>query len=67
MRKFFVKLIGLHIFWSPPGDISLLGCWCCLARGGYLYIGLTLWELLYVMITEWRADRHLVGSRHGGV
>ena len=34
--------------------------WVCIA-GPYLYVHESLAKLLYMMVTEWREDQHLVG------
>lgn len=45
---------------SPPGELSLTGCWTCYADG-YLYIANTRRALVRQVWTEWGDDRHLVG------
>lgn len=49
-----------NIWKQKAGVISKGPCWCAYF-GGYLYIEDTLLKLLWVMLTEWKHDRHLVG------
>ena len=58
-----MKSISLYLprfFRSKPGEISEGMSWCC-SHGGYLYIGTSLWNLIWIFITEFRDDKHLVG------
>jgi hypothetical protein len=50
----------LRARWSPPGELSLDGCWTAYATG-YLYIADTRWALVRQVWTEWEHDRHLAG------
>jgi hypothetical protein len=47
-------------WWSPPGETSEDGQWFW-SRNGWLYNADTLIVLLWVVLTEWEHDRHLVG------
>ena len=49
-----------RFFRSKPGEISEGRCWCC-SHGGYLYIGTSLLNLIWIFITEFQNDKHLVG------
>jgi hypothetical protein len=50
----------MRIFKEKAGVISEGRCWICVSNG-YLYIEDTLLKLLWVLITEWKHDKHLVG------
>lgn len=49
-----------RFFRSERGEISPERVWCCLHEE-YLYIGSSLWNLLWIFATQFRDDRHLVG------
>ena len=49
---------NVTVQYSMPGEISEAGCWVCV-HTGYLYIGNTLEDLLVVIATEWKCDKHL--------
>lgn len=51
----------LKIFKEVAGKISDKPCWCCIAEGCYLYTHDYLIGLLWIIVTEWRSDKHLVG------
>jgi hypothetical protein len=50
----------MKIFKEKPGVISVKHCWVAIG-GGYMYIEDTLLGLIWLLITEWKHDRHLVG------
>lgn len=50
----------MRIFREQAGVISEGPAWVAIA-GGYLYIADTPWNLVLVLIFEWKHDRHLVG------
>lgn len=50
----------MYIFKQKAGVISKKDCWVCF-HSCYMYIADTLMELIWVIITEWKQDRHLVG------
>lgn len=47
------------VIWHERRILDMAGWWAC--HDDYLYWGKTLPSLLWVMITEWRHDKHLVG------
>ena len=49
-----------RIFREKAGVISSDPCWVCISTG-YLYTASTLSGLLWILLTEWKDDRHLVG------
>lgn len=46
--------------WSPPGEISGEGCWVIVGES-HLYIAGTWLGVVWLAVTEWCHDRHLVG------
>lgn len=50
----------MKLWRSRPGEISPEPCWCLLQEE-YLYIHDTLLGVLWLMLTEYRDDRHLWG------
>ena len=50
----------MRILKERPGVISKDEVWVC-ACDGYLYTADTLEELVKVLNTEWKDDKHLVG------
>jgi len=51
---------NMRIFKEKAGVISEEETWVCLCEG-YLYTGSSLEDLIEVLNTEWKNDRHLVG------
>lgn len=57
----FESLLSLmRIFKEKAGVISPEEVWVCVCEG-YLYVGDTLEELIEILNTEWKQDKHLVG------
>lgn len=52
--------VGLEIFKEKAGIISKDPVWVAI-QSDYLYIAPTLFRLLWLLITEWKNDRHLIG------
>ncbi len=50
----------MRIFRERAGVISARPVWVCI-HDGYLYLEDTLPALLWLLLIEWRDDRHLVG------
>lgn len=50
----------MKIFRQKAGVISQESCWVCVHQS-YLYIGDTLPQLLWIMITKWNNDKYIVG------
>ena len=50
----------MHIFLESPGVISKESVYVCLCEG-YMYTGDTMYELIQVLNTEWKHDKHLIG------
>jgi hypothetical protein len=48
----------MKIFKEVAGKISEKPCWCCISVP-YLYTHDYFIGLLWVMITEWKEDKHL--------
>lgn len=55
-----IKLPGMVIFKERAGIVGPHGVWVCF-HGCWMYTGDTFLDLLLVMISEWKSDRHLVG------
>lgn len=51
---------GMKIFKEKPGVISEGPGWVCI-DDGYLYTADTLLGLLWMLLTQWKDDRHMVG------
>lgn len=49
----------MNIFLEKAGVLSEEACWVCICEG-YLYTADTLPELVTVLNTEWKHDKHLV-------
>lgn len=49
-----------NIYFSPPGVISDNGVWVLIHRD-YMYTGDTLFGLLYIVLTEWKENKHFIG------
>ena len=58
-----VNLFGVLLFRERVGVISPGPCWVCTYGGvpGWLHANEGLLPLLWEVITEWQADRHVVG------
>jgi len=52
--------LNMRIFLEKSGVISKGSAWVCLCDG-YMYTANTLNQLVDVLNTEWKLDRHLVG------
>ncbi len=50
----------MKIYKEKAGVIAPTEVWVCICDC-YLYIGNTLEELINILNTEWKADKHLVG------
>lgn len=50
----------MHIFKENKHVISKEEVWVCICEG-YMYSADTLMDLIYILNTEWKHDRHLVG------
>lgn len=50
----------MRIFEEEAGVISSNKIWVCICEG-YLYTADTLKELIELLNTEWKQDRHLIG------
>lgn len=50
---------------EKPGVISETAVWVFIDSQGWLYIEESLLDLVRVVITEWRQDKHLCGYRPG--
>lgn len=50
----------MRIFLQESGVISKNDCWVCICEG-YMYIEERLEDLIRVLNTEWKLDKHLVG------
>ena len=50
----------MQIFKEKAGVISEMPVWVCF-ESEYMYVGRTLLELFWIMLTEWKADYHIVG------
>lgn len=46
---------------EQAGVISADRCWCAFDSKGYLYTHDTFLGLVFLIIKEWRHDRHMVG------
>lgn len=57
----FEPLFQLVIFKERAGVISKAPVWICLGSGPYMYTAPTLLKLIYVVITQWKSDKNLVG------
>ena len=58
-KKFSVFGIGLYK--EPPFVLAPYPIWVVLDVRGYLYADKTLLKTLWVTVTEWRDERHLIG------
>lgn len=52
---------NMRILKEKPGIISPNACWVAV-DDEYLYIEDTLLKLLYVLLTEWKHDKHFAGG-----
>jgi hypothetical protein len=71
--SWFWRILGLEInipvdkhyhyrlFREKPGVISPGPVWVFLDPDGYMYLHESLLCLFYILLTEWRHDRHLAG------
>jgi hypothetical protein len=50
----------MKIFREKGGVISEDPIWVCFS-GPYMYTADTLWQLLKIVVKEWKNDRHLIG------
>lgn len=50
----------MRLFREPPGIISDDASWVLLDRA-WLYTSPTLVGLTWIVLTQWRSDKHLVG------
>lgn len=48
----------MHIYKEKAGVISKTEVWVAINKG-YMYIGNSLLQLLYIIVTEWKCDKHL--------
>lgn len=55
-----MRLFGFIVEKEKPGVISPGACWVCF-YGCWMHTGETLASLLWNVVTEFKADRHLVG------
>ena len=49
----------IKIFKEKAGVISRNPCWVAIEGGCYLYVADSFFGLLWLMLTEWRHDRHI--------
>jgi len=52
---------NFKIYKEEAGVVSKKECWICISEG-YLYTGNTLEELIEILNTEWRHDKHIAGN-----
>lgn len=50
-----------HCFRSEVGEIAPIRCWVLLDYDGYMYTADTFLGLVFILLTEWRDDKHLAG------
>ncbi len=50
----------MKIFREKPKTISKETVWVCI-HNEYLYTHINLFKLIWIVITEWKSDKHLVG------
>jgi hypothetical protein len=50
----------MKVFKEKEGVISKESCWVCI-HDEYLYTADTYLKLLWVLMTQWENDKHLVG------
>jgi hypothetical protein len=58
--KLFRKLFKITIFKENAGVISEEPCWVCF-HSYYMYTADTFLSLLYVLATEWKNEKHMIG------
>lgn len=56
-----LSLAGLLIFREKPGVLSYEAVWVCLDSEGFMYTARTLVRLLWIVLSEWQDERHMVG------
>lgn len=60
MRLYIKGFINFQIFKERAGVISPKPIWVCF-ESCWMYEDYSLLKLIWIIITEWRNDRHLVG------
>ena len=57
-----MKVLNYSFVKEKAGVISALPVYLLYdTRYGYMYEGFTLWQLLKVVLKEWKNDKHLIG------
>ena len=57
-----MKVLNYSFVREKAGVISALPIYILYdTRYGYMYEGFTLWQLLKVVLKEWKNDKHLIG------
>ncbi len=58
-----MMVFGYKLYKEMAGIFSENPIWVFIDSGGYLYTHESLIKLIYLVITEWQHDKHLVGYR----